>query len=120
VVTGLGVVLYGGASARHMYLGLYKDVAGIPGDLVATVSTSTLVAPGGQELSVAPPVDVVASTYWILGVWDGTAFFATTSLTASVTWRYSAYSFGPLPSTAPTSMGTINAPPPNLYVIVAQ
>jgi len=119
VVTGIGVVLYDLATPSNMYLGLYKDVAGNPGDLVATVSNPTLVAPGGKELSVAPPVDVLAGTYWILGVWDGLASFATNS-TTNVTWRFSSYPFGPLPAAAPTSMDTVSAPPPNLYVIVAQ
>ena len=123
VVTGLGVVLAAVSNFKphNMYLGLYKDVAGNPGDLVATVSAPTLVAAGGQELSVAPPVDVLAGSYWILGVWDGLASFATNAAsTVTVTWRYSAYNFGALPSTAPTSMGSLAAQAPNLYAIVAQ
>lgn len=119
VVTGLGVVLYGSTVSRDMYLGLYKDLAGNPSGLVAT-TTSTLVAPGGKEMSVVPvPVDIAAGNYWILGVWDGTASFATNTAT-TVTWRYASYAFGALPTTAPTGMSSTSVAPPNLYAIVAQ
>jgi hypothetical protein len=121
VLTGFGVVLYGTTASRNMYLGLYKDVTGAPGDLVATIAASVLVAPGGKEVSVAPaPVDIQAGTYWLLGTWDGSASFASNS-TTGVTWRYAAFApFGPLPSTAPTAMQSSTLAPPNLYVIVAQ
>jgi len=102
-----------------MYLGLYRDVAGKPADLVATAVGPTNVTPGGQELSVAPPVDVLAGTYWILGVWKTLATFASQS-TTPVNWVYTSYPFAALPSTAPTSMTQTSLPPPNLYVIVAQ
>jgi hypothetical protein len=102
-----------------MYLGLYKDIVGNPGAIVATVGSSTLVTPGGKEMTVDPPVSVTAGTYWILGVWDGLASFASNS-TTQVTWRYVSYPFGALPATAPTSMDTYSQPPPNLFVIVAQ
>jgi hypothetical protein len=121
VVTGFGAVLYSepGIASATMYLGLYKDMAGSPGALAATVSTPTLVTPGGKEMNVDPPVSVTAGTYWILGVWDSVASFATNSAT-TVTWSYAAYPFGALPATAPTNMATYSNPPPNLYVIVAQ
>jgi hypothetical protein len=119
VVTALGVVLYGSTATRNMYLGLYKDVAGSPGDLVAAAGPS-LVAPGGKELGItSAQVDIAAGNYWILGVWDGTAAFASNS-TAPVTWRYVSHAFGALPTTAPTGMGTTSAAAPNLYVVVAQ
>ena len=118
-VTGLGAVLYTATLSCNMYLGLYKDVAGNPGALVATVNAPALVAPGGKELTVDPPVDVLAGTYWILGVWDQLATFASNS-TTNVTWVFSSYAFAALPATAPTSMTAIPLPPPNLYVIVAQ
>jgi hypothetical protein len=120
VVTGLGAVLYDATGSCNMYLGLYQDVAGNPGKLIATVTVPALVAPGGKELSVAPPVDVPAGTYWILGVWDKLASFATNSTTTTVIWRSAAYPYGALPSTAPLTMTPISAAPPNLYVIVAQ
>ncbi len=119
VLTGFGAVLYNATASCSMYLGLYKDVAGTPGALVATVAGPTLVAPGGKEVGV-PPVDVVAGTYWILGVWDGLASFATNTTTTTTTWRYTSYAYGPLPSAAPPSMTAVSLPPPNLYVIVAQ
>jgi hypothetical protein len=119
VVTGFGAVLRDGFANANMYLGLYKDIAGNPGAMVATVSSSTLVTPGGKEMNVDPPVSVPAGTYWILGVWDGLASFASNS-TTSVTWRFASYPFGALPATAPTSMDTYSQPPPNLFVIVAQ
>ena len=118
-VTGFGAVLYNSTANCNMVLGLYKDVAGIPGDLVATFSPPVLVTPGGKEMSVTPPVDVLAGTYWILGVWDGLATFSSNS-TTPVTWRYASYPFGALPATAPTSTTPTSLPPPNLYVIVAQ
>jgi len=120
VVTGFGAVLYTSASNCNMYLGLYRDVAGNPGDLVATVATPTLVTPGGKEMSVDPPIAVTAGTYWILGVWDGLASFASNNTPPTVTWRYVSYPFGSLPSTAPTSMTPKSIAPPNVYVIVAQ
>jgi hypothetical protein len=120
VVTGFGVVLYDGTASSKMYLGLYEDVTGNPGNLVATTQTSpTLVAPGGQELAVNPPVDVNKGTYWILGEWDVLATFASNT-TTTVTWSFASYEFGALPATAPTSMSTLSLAPPNLYVIVAQ
>jgi len=119
VVTGFGAVLRDGLVSAKMYLGLYKDVVGNPGAMVATVSTPTLVASGGAEMNVDPPVSVTAGTYWILGVWDGLASFASNS-TTTVTWRFVSYPFGALPGTAPTSMEPTPLPPPNLYVIVAQ
>ncbi len=119
VVTGLGAVLYDATASCTMVLGLYGDVAGNPGALVATIASPALVAPGGAELSVDPPVDVAAGTYWILGVWDSLATFSSNS-TTTVTWRYASRPFGALPSTAPSSMSAISLPPPNLYAIVAQ
>jgi hypothetical protein len=121
VVTGFGAVLYSapGIASATMYLGLYKDMAGSPGALAATVSTSTVVTPGGKEMNVVPPVSVTAGTYWILGVWDSVASFATNSAT-TVTWSYASYPFAILPATAPTNMATTSLLPPNLYVIVAQ
>lgn len=119
VVTGLGVVLYTGTAPCMMYLGLYRDVAGKPADLVATAVGPTNVTPGGQELTVSPPVDVLAGTFWILGVWNKLATFASDS-TTPVNWVYSSYPFAALPSTAPTDMTPTSLPPPNLYVIVAQ
>jgi hypothetical protein len=113
-------VLDDGTASSKMYLGLYEDVTGKPGNLVATTQTSpTLVAPGGQELAVNPPVDVIKGTYWILGEWEVLATFASNT-TTTVTWKYAAYDFGALPATAPTSMSTLSLAPPNLYVIVAQ
>jgi len=108
-----------GIASATMYLGLYKDMAGSPGALAATVSTSTVVTPGGKEMNVVPPVSVTAGTYWILGVWDSVASFATNSAT-TVTWSYASYPFAILPATAPTNMATTSLLPPNLYVIVAQ
>jgi hypothetical protein len=102
-----------------MYLGLYKDVAGNPGSLVATVASPTRVGPGGKEMNVDPPVAVTAGTYWILGVWDGLASFSSNS-TTTVTWRYISYPYAALPSSAPTGMIPTQLPPPNVYVIVAQ
>jgi hypothetical protein len=119
VVTGLGAVLYGATASCDMYLGLYRDIAGSPGALVATVAAPAKVAPGGKELAVNPPIDVLAGTYWILGVWDGLASFSSNSTTA-VNWLFAPYPYGALPSTAPTSMTPASLPPPNLYVIVAQ
>ena len=119
VVTGLGAVLYDATTTCHMYLGLYKDVAGNPGALVATVAAPALVAPGGKELSVNPPVDVPAGTYWILGVWDDTATFSSNS-SSTVVWRFVSYTYAALPASAPVGMDAYNLPPPNLYVIVAQ
>jgi len=122
VVTGFGAVLYAGTMSCNMYLGLYKDMAGKPGDLVATVPTPTPVAPGGKEWNVDPPIGVTAGTYWLLGVWDVLASFASNSAT-TVNWLYTSYRYSPiapLPSTAPTSMSPASLPPPNLYVIVAQ
>jgi hypothetical protein len=119
VLTGLGVVLYGATASRNMVLGLYRDVAGNPADLVASAGPA-LVTPGGKEVAVAPSaVDLVAGNYWLLGVWDGTASFAANS-TATVVWRYAARPYGALPSTAPTGMGSANAVAANLYVVVAQ
>jgi len=118
VTTGLGVVLYGATASRNMYLGLYRDVAGNPEERITTVASPSLVAPGGRELTV-PQVKIPAGNYWLLGVWDGTASFAANS-TQTVTWRYASHPYGPLPETAPTSMLSTEAPPPNLYAIVAQ
>ena len=70
-------------------------------------------------MNVDPPIAVTAGTYWILGVWDGLASFASNSAT-TVTWQYVSYPFGALPSTAPTSMIPKSIAPPNVYVIVAQ
>ena len=120
VVTGFGAVLYTSTANCNMYLGLYKDVAGNPGDLVATVASPTLVTPGGKEMNVDPPIAVTAGTYWILGVWDGLVSFASNNTPPTVTWRYASYPFGALPSTAPTSMTPKSIAPPNVYVIVAQ
>jgi len=120
VVTGLGVVLFGATTSRNMYLGLYSDVAGNPAALIATLAGPVAVSNGGQPFDVSPaPVDIAQGNYWLLGVWDGTASFASNTGT-TVTWRYAARSMGPLPSTAPTSMASTPLAPPNLYLIVAQ
>jgi hypothetical protein len=124
VVTGLGVVLAGGSNSCKMYLGLYQDLAGQPGDRVATVTAPATVNPGGKEFIVDPPVDITGqATFWILGVWDMTATFASTPTgTGTVTWSYTArpFSDGALPLTAPPGMTQSLNPPPNLYAIVAQ
>jgi len=119
VVTGFGAVLFSGTASTNMYLGLYKDIAGSPGALVATVSTPTLVTAGGKEMNVEPPVSVTAGTYWILGVWDNLASFGSNSATP-VTWRFISYPFGALPAAAPNSMQMDSYPAPNVFVIVAQ
>jgi hypothetical protein len=120
VVTGLGVVLFGATTGRTMYLGLYSDVAGNPATLLATLAGPVAVSGGGQEFDVSPsPVDIGKGNYWILGVWDGTASFASNTGT-TVTWRYASRSMGPLPETAPTSMASTPLAPPNLYIRVAQ
>lgn len=120
VVTGLGVVLFGATTGRNMYLGLYSDVAGNPAELVATLAGPVAVSGGGQEFDVSPsPVDIGKGNYWILGVWDGTASFASNTGT-TVTWRYASRSMGPLPQSAPTSMASTPLAPPNLYIRVAQ
>ena len=124
VVTGLGVVLAGGSNSPKMYLGLYQDEAGKPGNLVATVTAPTVVNPGGKEFIVDPPVDISGpATFWILGVWDMNALFASIS-TTPVTWSYTArpYTDGSLPLTAPVGMNqdSTHIAAPNLYVIVAQ
>jgi hypothetical protein len=123
VVTGLGVVLAGQSASVDMYLGLYQDLAGEPGKLVATVTAPANVGPGGKEFIVDPPVDITGSaTYWILGEWSDSVFFESNS-TATVTWKFVqlADGIGPLPTTAPGMNQTpLLLPAPDLYVIVAQ
>jgi hypothetical protein len=120
VITGLGVVLLSATTSRNMYLGLYSDEAGNPAKLIATLAGPVAVSAGGQEFDVSPaPVDIAKGNYWILGVWDGTASFASNTGT-TVTWRNVSRPMGPLPQTAPTSMGSIQYPPPNLFIKVAQ
>jgi hypothetical protein len=119
-VTGFGAVFYDGTASCSMYLGLYTDITGNPGELVATVNAPAVVGPGGKEMSVALPIDIPLGTYWILGVWNDLASFATNNVTTTVTWRYVSYPYGPLPATAPPSMTALSLPPPNVYVIVAQ
>jgi hypothetical protein len=119
VVTALGAVLADKATSCHMVLGLYRDMAGIPGELVAATEPA-LVGRGGNTLSVSPPVDVSSGSYWILGVWDDTAWFASDSATLD-DWRYATCSFGVLPSPkAPENMQKKNYPRPNIYVTVAK
>jgi hypothetical protein len=107
-----------------MYLGLYQDLAGQPGNLVATVTAPDLVNPGGKEFIVDPPVDITGqATFWILGVWDDVATFASTPTgTGLVTWSFTSrpFSDGPLRLPAPAGMTQNLIAPPNLYVIVAQ
>jgi hypothetical protein len=122
VLTGLGVVLYAGPgkiASPNMYLGLYKDVTGSPGDRVTTVNAPAKVGPGGKEFIIDPPVDIRAGTYWILGVWDDLATFASNSATP-VNWRFVSYPYAALPTSAPPSMTQFSLPAPNLYVVVAQ
>ncbi len=120
VVTGIGAVLFGATAGRSMYLGLYSDVAGNPASLVATLAGPVSVSSGGQEFDVSPaPVDIAKGNYWILGVWDQTASFASNTGT-TVTWRYASRAMGPLPQTAPTSMASTSLAPPNLFIRVAQ
>jgi hypothetical protein len=120
VITGLGVVLANATTSRNMYLGLYSDVAGNPAALIATLAGPVAVSAGGQEFDVSPaPVDIAKGNYWILGVWDGTASFASNTGT-TVTWRYASRSMGPLPQAAPTSMASTPLAPPNLFLRVAQ
>jgi hypothetical protein len=120
VLTGLGVVLFNGnVASPNMYLGLYKDVAGSPGDRVATVNAPAKVSPGGKEFIIDPPVDIRAGTYWILGVWSDLATFASNSATL-VNWRFVSYPYAALPTSAPPGMTQFSLPAPDLYVIVAQ
>jgi hypothetical protein len=120
VVTGLGVVLFGTTLSRSMYLGLYSDEAGNPASLIATLAGPVTASAGGQEFDVSPaPVDIAKGNYWLLGVWDLTASFASNTGT-TVTWRYASHAMGPLPKTAPTSMQPTPLAPPNLYIKVAQ
>lgn len=119
VLTAIGAVLYLGATSRDMYLGLYRDEAGKPTQLLAANTTAVSVAPGGVEVPVAH-TDIPAGNYWILGTWNGSASFASNS-TATVSMRSATYStFSALPATAPPSMTTFAQNPPNLYLVVAQ
>jgi hypothetical protein len=120
VITGFGVVIHSSGSARSMYLGLYRDAAGRPTELVATVSGPFLAMPSGTEVPVAAQVDIPAGNYWLLGVWNGSATFATNEPTKTVPWLYVSHSFGPLPATAPMAMSPNTDYPPNIYAIVAQ
>jgi hypothetical protein len=119
VITGFGVVIHSSGTARSMYIGLYRDVAGSPSNLVATASGPFQATPGGTEVPVATQVDIPAGNYWLLGVWNGSATFAANS-TTPVPWRFSAHSFGPVPSAAPVAMEPVSYAPPNIYAIVAQ
>jgi hypothetical protein len=119
VLTAIGAVLYLGATSRDMYLGLYRDEAGKPTQLIAANTSAVSVAPGGVEVPVAH-TDIPAGNYWILGTWNGSASFASNS-TATVSMRSATYStFSALPATAPPSMTTFAQNPPNLYLVVAQ
>jgi hypothetical protein len=116
----------------HGYLGLYGDINGQPGQLVAK-------AAGGQELAiaagtrqlfpVASPVELTAPYYWIVAVFDQPAFLPNSPGQTKQTitpLNLDGSTLSPLPTTAPPPTFSCEPPAdgcstiPALYIVVAQ
>jgi hypothetical protein len=120
-VTGFGAIVVGMTSPREMCLGLYRDEAGDPGQLVVG-SGPVQVSSGGQEWNVPSSlISVAPGKYWLLGLWNDSMIFSSNS-SIPVTWRHSSRDFQlglPSPS-APMGMSSTSLLPPAFYVIVTQ
>jgi hypothetical protein len=68
-VTHLAVIAK--AAGAQVMLGLYADVAGEPGALVAA-TPATPLAPGPVEIRI-PPTPIAAGQYWLLATYDAPA-----------------------------------------------
>jgi len=61
--------LIGRNTGAGVKMALYKDVAGLPGDLVVKSTNSGTVTSGAVSLAVTPTV-LAAGNYWIMAVYD--------------------------------------------------
>lgn len=84
-------------------IGLYTDVGGEPGQLIASTLATTLVA-GRLEIPVAETA-LAAGDYWFMAVYNTTASIGFNTANAAAVVKYTAHSFAtPLPATFPTPM----------------
>ena len=84
--------------------GLYTNVGGNPGTLVAqsAVAGTTLVV-GSQEFNPTGAVTLPAGTYWLFGLFDVTTSVGGEAMPSGVVIDYNSLAFG---SAMPTSFGT--------------
>ncbi len=83
-----------------VYLGVYNDNGGTPGNLIATTDSFAPSAYGWNQRNVTTQVFVPAGTYWVVMVTDGSALGVrhdNTGTSVSVTYPYA-----PLPATFPS------------------
>ncbi len=117
----------------HALLGLYTDVKGYPGDLVAVADGAkelTTAAGSRQLFPVSPPVYLTTQAYWIVGAFD--QFINFNASAGQVTIAIAAYpgdagpALAPLPRTAPQASYQCQPPTapcniePALYIVVAR
>jgi hypothetical protein len=84
--------------------GLYTNVGGNPGTLVAqsAVAGTTLVV-GSQEFNPTGAVTLPAGTYWLFGLFDVTTSVGGEAMPSGVVIDYNSLAFG---SAMPTNFGT--------------
>lgn len=106
-------------STEMIKIGIYTNVGGAPGSLVASIPAST-VAIGVNEVALATPIALAAGTYWFMANYSttgGTYKDATTGITT----KYISLPFGDaLPTTFPSTHSTYTSNNFNYYVVLGQ
>ena len=112
-VAHLGMIVRGLAGSPAK-IGLYREVAGLPTDLVATTDVFTAV----QGINQQPPLDPVAlsaGNYWTAVVFGGTTSLATSATSMSTLRSADIQFLSALPGTLASSTQTQSADI-NVYV----
>jgi hypothetical protein len=95
-VTALGVVGGPHAGGVHGIVGLYSQVNGSPGALMANTASTTIAA-GSNVIPVVTPAQVLAGTYWIMAEYEADVQICVDSSTTNPQ-DYIPISYGVLPN----------------------
>lgn len=90
------------AAAGQMYMGVYSNVNGKPGTLLASTPQFTPVV-GWNTINVSTPVSMTAGTYWLAYQPNDNALGQAFSTTSGTTYFVQPRNYGVLPSTYPPS-----------------
>jgi hypothetical protein len=122
---GFGMIA--NAASGGVSLGLYTDLNGLPGQLVAKAENQSVIlaAPNKNEYAASPAaaggsLSLPAGTYWIMGGYQMTTTVrAGATGGTTVTYALVAGAWSPLPSTL-TGVGTLSRTPVNYYLLITQ
>jgi hypothetical protein len=111
--------LISGAAGVAVKIGLYTDVGGQPGNLIAQIPSTNVVA-GVNEFALPSPVVLPAGTYWFMAIYspDGSTL---RSATTTRVVKYIAQPFAnALPTTYPATHMMYTGPDLNYYLVVGR